>query len=130
MASLPHHHNKVIYDDITINRTDGLTTSIDVNIKIYKEQDMISKTLKYNDENGNEQTYEDWDYKKSPFISNRKFNYVIPFEERTMLEKGTKHPHNHTEEIKYQERFTSWVEGYRATEEYITGIRDLNNKVL
>ena len=130
MASLPHHHNKVIYDDITINRTDGLTTSIDVDIKIYKEQDMISKTLKYNDENGNEQTYEDWDYKKSPAISNRKFNYVIPFEERTMLEKGTKHPHNHTEEIKYQERFTSWVEGYRATEEYIAAMRDLNNKVL
>ena len=34
MATLPHHHNKVIYDDITINRTDGLTTSIDVDIKI------------------------------------------------------------------------------------------------
>ena len=122
--------NRILYDDITINRTDGLTTSIDVDLKLYKEEDMIPKTVKYNDENGNEQTYEDWDYEKCQVISNRKFNYVIPFEERTMLEKGTEHPHNQTEEIKYQERFTSWVEGYRATEEYITGMRDLNNKVL
>ena len=122
--------NRILYDDILINRTDGLSTSIDIDLKLYKEEDMVSKTVKYNDENGDEQTYEDWDYEKCQVISNRKFNYVIPFEERTMLEKGTEHPHNQTEEIKYQERFTSWIEGYRATEEYITAMRDLNNKVL
>ena len=130
MASLPHHHNKVIYDDITINRTDGLTTSIDVDIKLYKEEDMISKTLKYNDENGNEQTYENWDYKKSPVMWRKTITYNIPFEHQTTLRKGTEHPHNHEEEMKFQERFTSWVEGYRATEEYIAAMRDLNNKVL
>ncbi len=49
--------NRILYDDITINRTDGLTTSIDVDLKLYKEEDMISKNVKYNDENGDEQTY-------------------------------------------------------------------------
>ena len=46
------------------------------------------------------------------------------------MERGRDHLQRHSPEIKYQERFTSWVEGYRAKEEYIAAMRDLNKKVL
>ena len=130
MASLPHHKNKVIYDDITINRVDGVSKTLDIVCKLYLEDDMIEETKQYNDENGDIQTYTTWNYETSPHKYSWAITYNIPTEHQTALSKGTTHPHNSTEELEFQSKWNSWVEGYKASEEYITAISDLNSKVL
>ena len=121
---------RLIHEEVKENRIDDLVQSLTIDIILQNAENVNQKNIKYIDENGDEQTAQHWDYESAPVISNRIINYNIPFEHQTNLRKGTEHPHNHEEEMKYQERFRSWVEGYQATEEYIAAMRDLNNKVL
>ena len=130
MASLPHHKNRVIYDDITINRVDGVAKTLDINLKLYVEDTMVEKTVKYNDENGDEQTYQDWNYETSPIVATRHVSYNIPTDDQTALSKGTTHPHNATNELEFQGKWNNWVAGYRETVDYKSAIEQLENLVL
>lgn len=122
--------NRIIHEEVTEHRVDDLVQSLTIDIILQVESKLSKKDIKYNDENGVEQTVQHWDYESAPIESNRVITYNIPFEHQTTLRKGTEHPHNHEEEMEFQERFRSWVEGYQATEEYIAAMRDLTNKVL
>ena len=115
-----------------VNRTAGVSTSLTVTLKAYDMEQVPDKTVTVKTDA--EGTTEDWvgpDYASATVLGTpRQFTYIIPEDQQTDKEHSDTHPHNHDNEMEYQEKSVMWREAFLAGQDYITCHSHLESEVL
>lgn len=111
-----------------------MTTHIDIKLDIIRDDSNVTKTINvtlnkhstdteltktYNDENGDEQSYLYMGYVDSTITATKSMVYTIPDENQTNLIVGTE-PHNHANELAYQEKYLLWWAGIKESDVFET----------
>tara|TARA_R100000458_G_C8271643_1_gene246379 strand:- start:1028 stop:1399 length:372 start_codon:yes stop_codon:yes gene_type:complete len=101
---------------IAEQRTSGVVTSLLVTLKAYSKS--VEGTKTYKNESGEEITETIPTYVDDDFLGEESFTYSVPTSDQTSLAKGTSHPHNHSNEIAYAEKYSTWVSSIKESTEY------------
>ena len=122
----------IVEHTFVVNRTDNITTSLLVTMKAYDYEQVPDKTVTVKlDAEG---TTADWvgpDYASATVLGTpRQFTYIIPEDQQTDKEHSDSHPHNHNNEMEYQEKSRMWHETIVAGQDYITCLSHLQAEVL
>ena len=115
-----------------VNRTAGVSTSLTVTLKAYDMEQVPDKTItiKTDDEGTTEDHIVD-DYDSATVLGTpRTFTYIIPENQQTDKEHSDSHPHNHANEIEYQQKTKMWEESFVNGQDYLTCHSHLESEVL
>lgn len=99
--------------EITRNEA-GESTSITWTFKDYS--DFTTETQsKVIDADGNTSDFEVQVVNEDDLVETRTATYEIPEADRTTLSHGESHPHNHENELAFQEKYAKWWNDWQAS---------------